>query len=244
MKQRLHKILAQATELSRRTAEEVIARGEVSVNGVVVTKLGSLADPGLDDIRWKGRRIHPLGAIVYIRYNKPKNKLVTKKDLLGRPTIWSDLKGLQDRVNSVGRLDYDSEGLLILTNDGELVNRLTHPKYHISKTYNVKVRGFPSDAALEELRKGITYKGIVYSGARVKIKSKTEKHTWVDVTIAEGKNRQIRNMFFAINHPVLKLKRIAIGPVRLGQLEVGEWRYLNKREVMALLLEAGLKTRR
>lgn len=234
MKQRLHKILAQSTELSRRAAEKAIVAGEVSVNGSVVTELGVLADPFIDKIRWKGAFVRPADKNIYIVYNKPKRKLVTKKDALGRPTIWDDLRKFKDKVNAVGRLDFDSEGLLILTNDGEFINQLTHPSHEIKKIYNVKVRGVPPEEALDKLRRGLKYQGNEYQPAEITIRSETEENSWFNVVIMEGKNRQIRKMFDAIRHPVLKIKRIAIGPIFLGRLESGRWRFLQPRELKQL----------
>ena len=237
---RLHKILAQSTELSRRNAEKVIAAGEVFVNGKAVTKMGVLVDPARDRIGWNGKIISLPETNIYVIYNKPKETLVTKKDSGGRSIIWDDLKRFKDKVNAVGRLDYDSEGLLILTNDGELINRLTHPKHDIKKIYNVKVKGFPLEEKLDKLRKGMTFEGEEYRPAEISFTRKTENNTWFEVKISEGKNRQIRNMFVAINHPVLKLKRFAVGPVRLGRMEPGEWRFLKPKERQLLLAEVGL----
>lgn len=244
MKRRLHKILARSTELSLRSAEKAISRGEVTVNGQVVTMLGSLADPEADIIKWKGKRIGLPQEKIYLIYNKPKNVLVTKRDPLGRPTIWTDLKKFKDKVNAAGRLDYDSEGLLILTSDGELINRLTHPRHEIRKVYYVKVKGFPSNDELNGLRGGLKYEGVQYRPAEIKFKSKTEDNTWIETRIFEGKNRQVRKMFSAIGHPVLKLKRIAIGPLGLRGLKTSSWRYLQGSEREALLAEVGLTGRR
>lgn len=244
MKQRLHKILAASTELSRRSAEKAITAGEVKVNGKVIVTMGCLADVYKDDIRWKGKRIFLPREKIYIVYNKPRGKMVTKHDPEGRETIWSDLKKFRDAVNPVGRLDYDSEGLLILTNDGELINRLTHPRHEIKKIYNVKVKGFPDEDDLTRLRDGLVWRGVKYQPAQVEIRYKTENNMWLEVKISEGQNRQVRNMFEAINHPVLKLKRFAVGPVRLGKLASSEWRFLRKGEKEALLSEVGLMRRR
>lgn len=241
MKERLHKILARSTELSLRAAEKAIMSGEVSVNGKFLKELGLQADPSLDDIRWKGKPVKASSEKIYLIYHKPKSKLVTKKDTLDRPTIWSDLKNMKGKINAVGRLDYDSEGLMILTNDGELQNRLTHPSYHVKKSYNVKVKGYPTGEEIDQIRDGVKYRGVRYKGATVKMKSETKKHRWLDVTISEGKNRQVRHMFAAIGHPVLKLKRIAIGPVHLGKLEPGKWRPMRPKDLILLKREVGLR---
>lgn len=241
MNQRLHKILAQSTKLSRRAAERAIATGEVTVNGKIVNKLGTLADPYIDIIKWKGVVVRPPREEFYIMYNKPKGRLVTKNDELKRPTIWSDLRDLKDRVNAVGRLDFNSEGLLVLTNNGELLNRLTHPKYKVSKVYNVKVRGFPTEEGLAEVRAGIKYHGVSYMPAQVRIVNKTDKHTWLDIKIAEGKNHEIRNIFTAIGNPVLKLRRVELGPLRLGTLPIAKSRFLRKKEIEELFQLVGLR---
>lgn len=232
--ERLHKILAQATELSRRSAEKAILAGEVVVNGRVVTELGVLADPRTDSIKWKGKKVFIAREYIYLAYHKPTGKIVTKSDPQGRPTIWDDLKKFKENLNTVGRLDFDSSGLMILTNDGEAINRLAHPRHEVVKIYNVKVKGFPSNDAIAKLRSGITFGGIKYQPAEVRVKSQTEKHTWLDVRIQEGKNREVRNMFGAIKHPVLKLQRKAIGPIKLGMLKEGKWRFLTRKEVYEL----------
>lgn len=205
-----------------------------------MTALGSFVDSGKDTIRWKGRVVADRADKIYLIYNKPKSCLVTKMDPEGRRTIWEDLGNFKDRVNAAGRLDYDSEGLLILTNDGELINRLTHPTHEIKKVYYVKVRGLPTDSILNKIRFGIKHEGVKYRPADVRIKSKTEKHTWVEVKISEGKRRQVRNMFFAIGHPVLKLRRVAIANLGLRRLESGTWRHLSRKEVVTLLEEVGM----
>lgn len=235
MKQRLHKILAKASELSLRSAEKAIELGQVTVNGRVVTKLGSFADPGVDIIKWKGVSIgNVLEGKIYLAYHKPKSKLVTKSDPQGRSTIWSDLEMFKKSANAVGRLDYDSEGLLIVTNNGELMNRLTHPKYKVKKVYLVKVKGIPAIDEINQLRNGVSYGGEEYQGAEVRLKSRTKLNAWYEVKVSEGKNRQIRNMFLAIGFPVQKLKRIAVGPVRLGELKAGKFRALTGAELKAL----------
>lgn len=240
MRQRLHKILARSTTLSLRRAESAIAAGEVTINGKVVTKLGTIADPARDSIKWNGKRVELSEKKFYLIYNKPKSCLVTKSDPEGRKTVWDDLAKYKDQVNAVGRLDYDSEGLLILTNDGELINRLTHPKHEIKKVYYVKVRGFPTIIDLNKLKFGLKFRGVRYRPAEAKIKSKTEKHTWVEMIISEGKNRQVRMMFDAIGFPVLKLRRIAIGNLGIRRLKSSEYRHLSAKEVRELKSEVGL----
>jgi len=243
MKQRLHKILAASTKLSRRAAEKAIEAGEVKVGGHLVKKLGTLADPFQETITWKGKKVRPPQEMIYIAYHKPKRRLVTKSDPEGRPTIWGDLRQYKDKINTVGRLDYDSEGLLLLTNDGELINRLTHPSHEVVKIYQVKIQGEPSRESIEQLRNGIRYHGINYAPAEVKIVSRADSNTWVEFRISEGKNRQLRNMVDAIGHRAQKLKRLSIGPIKLGALRPGEWRVLRRSEREALYKLVGLTPR-
>ena len=240
MKQRLHKILAASTKLSRRAAEKAISAGEVKVGGHIVTTMGTMADPFQETITWKGKKVRPPQEKIYIIYHKPKRKLVTKSDPEGRPTIWRQYK---DKVNSVGRLDFDSEGLLLLTNDGELLNRLTHPRHEIIKIYQVKIQGEPTEERLEKLRKGVRYRGITYAPAKVRIISKTDAGVWLEFRITEGKNRQLRNMVDAIGHRTQKLKRLAVGPIKLGALKPGEWRLLRRSEREILYKLTGLNSR-
>lgn len=233
-KERLQKIIAQATELSRRAAEKVIAEGLVSVNGHVVTKLGTCIDPYSDAVFYKGRRLLTHQPKIYLAFNKPRNYMVTKSDPEDRPTIWDCLDKWKDKVNSAGRLDFDSQGLMILTNDGQLLNRLTHPSKEIDKNYNVKVKGRPSEEALDILRNGVKLEDGITRPATVVVNKEESINTWLNIRIHEGKNRQVRRMCQAIGHPVLRLKRTSIGPVKLGQLQSGKCRHLTELEVSTL----------
>lgn len=235
MQERLQKILAQGTKLSRRAAENAIRDGLVRVNGVVVTRLGSKADPDNDKITYNGRPVRIAGQKIYILFNKPRNVIVSKTDPEGRETIWDRLNpGMKDTLNSAGRLDYDSEGALLLTNDGILINKLTHPSQEIWKTYYVKVSGHPTDEKMAKLRGGILLEDGMTLPAKVNFLRRTEKHTCYEISIKEGRNRQIRRMFRAIGHPVQRLRRTAIGMIRLGSLKPGEWRYLSRKETIYL----------
>lgn len=231
MQERLQKILAQATKLSRRSAEEAIENGEVRVNGIVVTKLGTKADPDKDRIYYAGKTVKPVRQKLYILFNKPKNTIVSKSDPEGRPTIWDRLnKDMREILNSAGRLDFDSEGLLILSNDGKLIFKLTHPSCEIWKTYYVKVSGQIEKEKLEQLKNGIKLEDGITAPAKIAFLRSSDRNSFYEIAIKEGKNRQIRRMFTAIGHPVSKLRRISIGSLKLGSLKVGEWRYLNRRE--------------
>jgi pseudouridine synthase len=232
MTQRLQKILAQATDLSRRAAEKAIEEGLVKVNGRVVTKMGVKADPARDEIIYKGRVLRFNFPKIYIAYFKPRNTIVSKSDPEGRPTIWDRLhKDMAACLNAAGRLDFESEGLLILTSDGEALNRLTHPSHELWKTYLVKVSGIPNEKELAAVRDGVRLDDGVTLPARVKLFRSTDKNATLELSIQEGKNRQIRRMMNKLGHMVMKLRRTAIGEMRLGNLRPGEWRYLNKREV-------------
>lgn len=202
--------------------------GRVKVNGITVTKLGSQADPEKDEITVDGKPIQIAAKKVYYLFHKPKNVMVTRHDPQGRPTIYDYLKGIPERVNPVGRLDFDSEGLILLTNDGDLHARLTHPRHEVPKTYQVKILGLPSDEAIDHLKKGLNIGGYVTKPAEVKILKKNPHNCWLEIVIREGKNRQVRRMIEATGSKVLRLVRVGIGNVRLGELKSGEWRPLTK----------------
>lgn len=235
MQERLQKILAQATKLSRRAAEEAISKGFVKVNGQVVTKLGTKADPGKDHVSLHGKSVRPIRQRVYIAFNKPKNTMVTKSDPEERPLIWDRLHpDMKELLNSAGRLDFDSEGLLILTNDGELIHRLTHPKSEVWKSYYVKVSGVPSNDNVAKIKTGVRLEDGVTLPAKLELLRSNEKHAYFEISIREGRNRQIRRMFAAIGHPVSKLRRTAIGPIKIGSLKPGEYRHLTRKEIKML----------
>ncbi len=207
-------------------------KGLVKVNGIVVTKLGSTADPDRDRINLAGKAVRVFKQKIYIAFNKPRNTIVSKSDPEGRPLIWDRMnKDIKEILNSAGRLDFDSEGLLLLTNDGDLIYKLTHPSHEIWKTYYVKVSGIPTDEKIEKLRKGILLDDGMTEPANVTYLRKTENNACYEISIREGRNRQIRRMFTRIGHPVMKLRRIAIGSIKLGALKVGEWRYLSKKDI-------------
>jgi len=228
--ERLQKILAKAGLGSRRSCEKLITEGRISVNGKIVKTLGVKIDPKVDTVRFDGTQIK-LQRKVYLLLNKPKGYITTLSDPQGRPTISSLLKGVKERVYPVGRLDYNSEGLLFLTNDGDLANKLIHPKYKVPKTYLVKVKGKPDEEDLMKLRKGIRLDNGKTLPAKVVVEKILPKNTILNITITEGKKRQIRKMCDIINHSVLNLKRIQFGPFKLCNLKKGEYVYLNPEDV-------------
>ncbi len=234
---RLQKILAAAGVASRRTAEALMVEGRVSVNGEVVRELGTRADPDTDDIRVDGRRLSAPAAHRYLLLSKPRGYLTTAFDPQGRPTVLDLLVGVRERVYPVGRLDFDSEGLLLLTNDGDLTARLTHPRHGVERVYEAQVRGVPDARALEKLAKGVVLDGRRTAPAIVRLVHRPDCHATqavLTLTIREGRNRQVRRMCESVGHPVVRLRRVAIGPLRDDRLKPGAFRDLTAREVAQL----------
>jgi len=236
---RIQKLVARAGVTSRRKAEDLIRQGRVSVNGEIA-KLGDKADFDRDAIRVDGKRIHPKGVHHYLLLNKPRGYVTTHSDPEGRKTVF-DLVPPKFKTALVcaGRLDYDSEGLLVLTDDGELVQRLTHPRFGCEKEYAVKVRGIPSEVQLDRLRRGMVLEGKRTQPSEIEIRrmpnrSRGEKNCWLDVTLTEGRNRQIREMFFRIGHPVQRLVRTSIAGLSDKRLPPGALRELTRPEVSKL----------
>lgn len=240
--ERLQKILAQAGIASRRKCEEIILAGRVTVNEEVVNVLGAKADPNVDVIQVDGRTVG-FEKKLYLLFNKPKGVITSASDPEGRKIIKDYLKGIKERVYPVGRLDYDTEGLLILTNDGEFANLLTHPKHHVPKTYLATVMGVPHGDKLEKLRNGIKLEDGMTAPAIVEYHDVDEvkKQATIKITIFEGRNRQVRRMFDAIHHPVDKLKRVEFGPILISNLKRGTYRHLTPVEVKELQ-DSALKT--
>jgi len=241
--QRLHKVMAHAGLASRRHSEALIQAGRVSVNGVIVKELGAKAIPGRDLIEVDGRPLGQAEDQVYIMLNKPKGYVTTLFDPQGRQTV-TDLIGddVAERIYPVGRLDYETEGLLLLTNDGELANALMHPARMIKKTYIAKVRGVPGPAKIKALEGGIELEDGMTAPAEVKVMEvKGPNAAILSVKIHEGRNRQVRRMLEAIGHETIHLKRLSLGPLHLQELPLGQWRRLDQTEVSALKLAVGLK---
>jgi 23S rRNA pseudouridine2605 synthase len=239
--QRLQKVLAQAGVASRRAGEQMIEAGRVSVNGQVVTRLGVKVDPDRDEIRVDGQPLPKTGEPpLYIILNKPPKILSAAADERGRQTV-VDLVDTPARLYPVGRLDWHSEGLILLTNDGDLTRKLTHPGYAIEKEYHVLVRGQPSTQTLAQWRQGgIVVEGRPTAGAGVERLKVEHQNTWLKVILTEGRKRQIREVARAMGHPVITLKRVRIGPIQLGNLKRGQWRHLNPAEVQRLKQAANL----
>jgi 23S rRNA pseudouridine2605 synthase len=231
--ERLQKILSQAGLASRRTAEDLIRAGRVKVNGRVIQELGSRADPIRDRITIDGKAVRP-DRLRYLAFHKPAGMVSTMHDPEGRPAIGEVVRGLRAHVFPVGRLDFDSSGLIVLTNDGELAQRLTHPRYGIEKVYRVKVRGLPEQEALGRLRRGVRLEDGPTRPARVELEANLEKKARLRIAVREGRTRLVRRMCESIGHPVDRLARVAIGPLRLGTLRPGEVRDLTPDEVRAL----------
>ncbi len=242
MEQRLQKILSEKGITSRRKAEELILEGRVTVNGRIAI-LGMKADPDIDHIKVDGKLLMRHVRKVYIMFNKPRGIVTSLYDPEGRPTVKDFLKGVKYRVFPVGRLDYDSEGLILLTNDGEFAHAVLHPSKKISKTYLVKVKGSIEEKEIEKLEKGIKLGDGMTSPAKVKKIRKTESNLWLEMIIYEGKKRQIRRMLEKIGHSVLKLKRIRINGLNLGELQSGTYRYLTPEEIKKIKKEVGLQRR-
>ncbi len=231
---RLQKIIAQAGIASRREAERLIAEGQVTVNGKRVIDLGTKVDPEDSHIKVKGKLIRPETRKVYLALNKPDGFVTTMKDPEGRPTVISLIHRIKERVTPVGRLDFHTEGLLLLTNDGDLAHAITHPARHLPKVYRIKVKGKPSPEKLQKLRRGIRLEEGRTAPAEIKKIRNLPANAILEVTLHEGKNRQIRRMFEKIGHPVLKLTRTRIGPIHLGALAPGKFRKLDAWEVEKL----------
>jgi 23S rRNA pseudouridine2605 synthase len=236
MEQRLQKIIAEMGIASRRKAEELITEGRVKVNGKVAV-IGMKADPARDHIKVDGKLLVTPEKKVYFIFNKPRGVVTSLSDPEGRPTVNDFLRRIKERVFPVGRLDYDSEGMLILTNDGDFAHAILHPSKKIPKTYLVKVKGVLQEEDLERLRKGIRLERSVTAPAKVKRLRKTEQNSWIEMTIHEGKKRQIRRMLERVGHPVMRLMRIRIDGLEMGDLKPGMLRHISPEEMKTIIEE-------
>ncbi|OFW48751.1 MAG: pseudouridine synthase [Acidobacteria bacterium RIFCSPLOWO2_12_FULL_68_19] len=244
MQLRLQKILSQAGVASRRAAETLIASGRVSVSGVTVREMGTKADPARDDIRVDGRRVRGPERHRYILLNKPAGYVTTRSDPQRRPTVIDLLRGVREYLYPVGRLDYDTEGLLLVTNDGELAARLTHPRHGVERAYEARVAGVPDEDDLQRLRRGIPLDGRRTLPAEVALViPRRGAERVLRVTIREGRTRQVRRMCEAVGHPVRALRRVRIGPLEDRALAPGKWRELTPAEVRRLRTAATRVTR-
>lgn len=236
MKERLQKLISQAGIASRRAAEELIRQGEVSVNGAIVRELGTKADPETDHIKVRGKLINPKLAgkeKIYVLLNKPKGVISAVSDPEGRTVVTDLVRGF-GKLYPVGRLDFNSEGLIILTNDGDLTNRLTAGK-SVPKVYNVKVKGIPTEVAIRKLARGVRLSdGFRTAPAEIRPLKQTDKNAWYEVILYEGHNQQIRKMFDAIGHSVVKLKRVAIGGLTDAGLPAGKFRLLSEKDIRSI----------
>ena len=240
--ERLQKILSKAGISSRRAAEKMITEGRVSVNRTVITVLGTKANPDRDEIRVDGKLVSLEAEKVYLMLHKPQGYVTTLNDPEGRSIVTDLLAGIEERVYPVGRLDYHSEGLLILTNDGEFAHRLQHPRYGIPKTYRVKVERPLRTAEMKAFERGIDLLDGRFVPVELRLEKTNRGSAWLRMVIVDGRNRVIRRAFEAIGHPVTRLIRVAIADVSLGDLREGAWRPLTPREVERLVTLAGRAT--
>lgn len=232
---RLQKALASAGIASRRASEILIDEGRVEVNGKVVTEQGMRVNPDTDHIRVDGARIPPPRRHMYLVLNKPRGVVSTMDDPEGRPTLTDYLPRTKERLFHVGRLDTETEGLIVLTNDGDFAHRLAHPSYEVPKTYHVQAVGVMDNRTIKRLEKGVTLEDGPVKPDKVKLISRSQNKTLLEITLHEGRNRIVRRMMEAVGHPVDRLARTRIGPIRLGVLPVGETRELSREELGALL---------
>ena len=231
---RLQKFMAQCGVASRRRSEEIILEGRVKVNDVIVKELGTTVDPHKDIVKVDNNKIEMESRKVYIMLNKPEGYVTTLKDKHSEKIVLDLVEEIEERVFPIGRLDLDTSGLLLMTNDGDLAYKLTHPSHEVAKKYIALVEGIPNAKKLERFKKGLKIDGRLTAEAYVRIVKKYRDSSVLEISIHEGRNRQVRKMCEYIRHPVIKLKRISIGKLDLGNLEVGKWRYLTEKEVRYL----------
>ena len=235
---RLEKYIATSGIASRRSVKKSIQAGAVTVNGEPVLVPGHPINVETDSVEFEGKQVEPLAEHIYLMLNKPAGCLTTRSDERGRPTVMELVADLRDTIYPVGRLDLETEGLLLFTNDGDFAYRLLHPSHEVEKTYLVWVKGVPRDDAIQRLRQGVTISSGATAPAKIKrVKvSKDSASAKFEVVIHEGKKRQVRLMFKAVGHPVIRLKRVRIGNLRLGNLPSGQYRFLSPEEISELML--------
>ncbi|MDW5299860.1 MAG: pseudouridine synthase [Sedimentibacter sp.] len=231
--ERLQKYIAHCGISSRRKAEELIKNGNVKVNGIVITELGTKVDTDKDIVSVDDNSISESNKLIYIKLYKPEGYVTTVKDQFNRKTVL-DLIDIKERIYPIGRLDYNTSGLLLLTNDGDLANKLMHPKYHIFKTYVAEVDGYISDEAINKLKNGVNVEDYKTAPSKVKLINHSGNTSTIEISISEGKNRQVRKMLDAVGHNVRMLKRISLGKIVLDNLKPGSWTYLKKEEIKFL----------
>ncbi len=228
---RLQKYMALSGVASRRKSEEMIKNGQVKVNNITITELGTIIDPDKDKVIVDDKSIKIESKKVYIMLNKPVGYVSTLRDEKDRRIVTDLIEGVPERIYPIGRLDADTTGLILLSNDGDLAFKLTHPSKKIPKKYIAIVEGTPNKKELEQIRNGILIDGRKTAPANVKVSKKFDEDSILEIEIHEGRNRQVKKMCQAINHPVKKLKRVSIGEIELGGLNIGNWRYLNDEEL-------------
>lgn len=230
---RLQKYISRSGYTSRRKAEELILAGKVTINGNVIKELGTKVEEG-DFVKVNGKTLQIENSKIYILLNKPVGYITSSKDQFQRETVLDLVKGVKERIYPVGRLDYDTSGLLILTNDGDFTLKMTHPKNEVEKTYLAKVKGIPTNEKLDLLRNGIRIENYVTAKAKVERIKVYDHNSLIKITIHEGKNRQVRKMFDKIGHSVRGLQRTQIGNLKIGELKEGKWRYITPEEINEL----------
>jgi 23S rRNA pseudouridine2605 synthase len=240
---RLQKILSETGVASRRQAEELIREGRVTVNGRLA-RIGDKADPSKDHIKMDGKLVASPAAKAYLMLHKPKQVVTTAEDPEGRPVVMDLLKSKLPRLFPVGRLDYDAEGILLLTNDGEMAHRLSHPSFQVPRTYWVKVKGKPTPEEVRRLSRGITLEDGPTAPCRIAPRREARENAWLEMTLREGRNRQVKRMWERMGYPVLKLRRVSFAGLSLGSLKPGEYRHLRPSEVEKLKRMTKLKSER
>ncbi len=228
---RLQKYLADCGVASRRKGEELIIGGQIQVNKKTVTELGVKVIQGKDVVTVQGKEVKPQEKKIYIMLNKPEGYITTAHEQFGRLSVMDLIEDIEQRVFPVGRLDKDTSGLLLLTNDGEFTYTFTHPKHHVRKKYIAEIKGTPDSSKLNRFKKGLKIEDYTTSPANIRLLASKKKSSIVEITIYEGRNRQVRKMCSTIGHPVVNLKRIAVGGLELRDLPEGKWRYLSKDEL-------------